>query len=118
MCTPPEFFVSLCAVLALPFILLSIRLQRRFNGALQTAYPNIWAELGSKGYFKHDESPKEAAAGWFLLTGQYHYVMNDELNKKGDWARWVTLAAVSIVCLGFLATALPNYGSLFACLPK
>jgi len=117
MCTPPEFIAALCALLALPLILWSISLQRKFNRTLQSLHPSLWAEFGTKGYSKYDESPKEAAAGWYLLTGQYHYLANDDLTWKGNHARWVTFAGVGAMCLGLLATSLPTYVSVFACLP-
>ena len=118
MCTTPEFIAALSAVFALPMVVWSIYLQRKFFRALQVAEPALWAEFGTKGCFKYDESPKEAAAGWYLLTGQYHYLSNDDLTSKGNHARWATFSGVGTLCLGFLATSLPTYTSVFACVPK
>ncbi len=118
MCTLPESIAALCTLLALPLIFCSIYLQRRFNRVLQNSQPAIWAEFGTKGFFKFDDSPKEAAAGWYLLAGQYHYLANDDLIRSGDHARWTTFAGLGAMCLGFLATSLPTYVSVFACLPR
>ena len=105
----------LCALVTVPAIAWSIYLQRCFNSALRAAHPTVWAGFGTKGYFKYDESPKEAAAGWYLLAGQYHYLNDEGLTRKGNRARLVTLAGVAIMCFGLLATSLPTYKSVFAC---
>lgn len=117
MCTPPELVVAVSAVCALPMILWSIYLQQKFSHSLQTTEPSQWAELGSKGYFKYDESPKEAALQWYLLTGQYRYLSNDDLTRKGNHARWATFASFAILCIGVLAAEAHTYTSLFACVP-
>ena len=116
MCTLPELLAALCACLVPPLFLWSLYLQRKFYRALQTLRPALWAEFGTKGFFKYDESPKEAAAGWFLLAGQYHYLANDDLTHKGDQARWTTFAGISAMCLGLVFTSLPTYVSVVACL--
>ena len=117
MCKSVEFFAVLCAVAALPALVWSVSLQRSFNRALREAHPEVWAEFGTKGYFKYDESPKEAAAGWYLLTGQYCYLDDESLTRKGNRARHVTIAGFAVMCLGVLATSFPAYKSVFACLP-
>jgi hypothetical protein len=118
MCTTPEFIAVSSAVLGLPLVVWSIYLQRKFYRTLQVAEPSLWAELGIKGFFKYNESPKEAAAGWYLLTGQYHYLSNDDLTSKGNHARWATFAGVGTLCIGLLATSLPTYTSVFACVQR
>jgi hypothetical protein len=116
MCTRPELIAAVSAVCTIPMVVWSIYLQHKFNRSLQAAEPSQWAELGTKGYFKYDESPKEAAFQWYLLTGQYRYLSDDELVRKGNHARWATIASFATVCIGMLATEAPSYTSVFACL--
>jgi hypothetical protein len=115
MCTRPEFIAAVCALCTIPMVVWSIYLQQKFSRLLQANEPSQWAELGSKGYFKYDESPKEAAFQWYLLSGQYRNLSDDELAHKGDHARWATFASFAIVCSGVWAASLPTYTSIFAC---
>jgi len=117
MCAPPELFAAACAVITLPLIGWSTYLQRAFNRSLQARYPSVWAQFGTKGYFKFDESPVEAAAGWYLLTGQYHELSDQDLDGLGNRARWTTLVGILVMGVGLLATSHPKYESVFACLP-
>lgn len=118
MCTRPELLVAVSAVFTLPMVVWAFILQQKFHRALQAAEPSLWAEFGTKGYFKYDESPKEASLQWYLLTGQYRYLSDDDLVRKGNHARWATFASFAIVCIGAWATTLPTYTSVFACLGR
>ena len=118
MCNTPELLAILCGLVTVPAIAWSMQLQRSFKHSLRADHPTVWAELGTKGFFKYDESPKEAAVGWYLVAGQYHYLYDEELTREGNRARLVTLTGVAIMCLGMLATQLPTYQSVFACFSR